>query len=353
VPTREGTAVLLLVVALFFMATNLMSGLLFVLDALLVSLLGTGVATALLPLRGVTARRRAPIRGVEGTRFDFELTLLSPRGGRFVAVEDGWDGARGRALVADLPAGVPTTCALSVVPARRGLYRMGPVEVTSRGAVGLLVARRRIALDGHIAVWPRMHPVPAQALEVLVAGQDGRADPVRTREAEDLYGLREYRPGDSLARIAWRTSARRGALVVREFERPRRPAVAIVLDLDRRQAPERLDAAVRAAAALLQAARTRGLEVAVVGWEQGVVEHRDWEAAMDWLAGAAPGGPPLADVLPYLEGRARTLVVVASRVDAPLPRPAVVPVLPADDVEARGLAWRGLVYTPEGVVQAW
>lgn len=352
-PTREGTTVLLLAVALFFMATNLMAGLLFVLDALLVSLLGTGVVTALLPLRGMTVHRRAPARATEGVPFDFVLTLVSPRGGRFITVEDGWEGARGRALVAHLPAGAPLTCTLSVTPRRRGLYHIGPAEIASRGAVGLLVARRRVGARGRVAVWPRVHPVPAQALEVLVPSLDGCADPVRTREAEDFYGLRDYRPGDSLARVAWRTSARRGALVVREFERTRIPRVTVVLDLDRRQAPERLDAAARAAASLFCAARDRGLTVTLVGWERGPVEHLEWEAAMDWLAGVVPDGPPLADVLPHLEARARTLIVVVSRADLPSRRPAVVPVLPADDVAARQAEWRGLVYTSEGMVQAW
>jgi uncharacterized protein (DUF58 family) len=353
VPTREGTTVLLLAVALFFMATNLMAGLLFVLDALLVSLLGTGMVTALLPLRGITVRRRAPARATEGVPFAFDLTLVSPRGGRFITIEDGWEGARARALVADLPAGTPTTCTLTVTPPRRGLYQIGPAEIASRGTVGLLLARRRVDTGDRVAVWPRVYPVPAQALEFLAPALDGRAEPVRTREAEDFYGLRDYRPGDSLARIAWRTSARRGALVVREFERTRMPGAAVVLDLDRRQAPHRLDAAARAAASLFVAARDRGLTVVLAGWARGPVEHRDWEAAMDWLAGVAPDGPPLADVLPHLEGASRTLIAVASRADVPLGRPAVVPVLPADDVVAHQAAWRGLVYTPDGMVQAW
>ena len=43
---------------------------------------------------------------------------------------------------------------------------------------------------------------------------------VRAGHGTDLYGVREFRSGDALRRIHWRTSARRGQLVVREFEPP-------------------------------------------------------------------------------------------------------------------------------------
>ena len=47
----------------------------------------------------------------------------------------------------------------------------------------------------------------------------------------EFHGLRDWRPGDSRRWIHWRTSARRGSLVVRQFEQRRSEDLAILLDL--------------------------------------------------------------------------------------------------------------------------
>ena len=47
----------------------------------------------------------------------------------------------------------------------------------------------------------------------------------------DFYGVREWRSGDSRRWIHWRSSARSGELVVRQFEQPRNRDVAVLLDL--------------------------------------------------------------------------------------------------------------------------
>jgi uncharacterized protein (DUF58 family) len=164
--------------------------------------------------------------------------------------------------------------------------------------------------------------------------------------------VRDFRPGDSPAHIHWRSSARRGSLVVREFERPLAPAATIVLDLDRRQAPERLDAAVRAAAAVLQAALERRAEVVLGGWAETWVEHRQWEAAMDWLAVVVPCGPPLAEVLAALVGAERQVVAIASSAVSGF-GPEVLCIVPADEAPLAGGATGRLVYTADGTVQAW
>lgn len=315
-PTREGTATLLLAGAVFLLATNLASGLLFVLDALLVSLLFVGAATAHLPLRHLRAEQRAPARGVEGVPLPVEIALSSARGGRFIVVEGGWPGARARALLPQLIPGVPAAVGLTVTPPCRGRFSFDALTVTSPGPLGLFAARRLIAANGSVTIWPRTRPVPPQVLAHLVPTLEGGASGARTRQPEDFYGVRDYRRGDSPAHIHWRSSARRGALVVREFERPVVPGAAIVLDLDRRQSVEQLDAAVRNAASLFLAALELEADVVLAGWEEGVVQHKGREAGMDWLARVAPCAPPISEVLPHLEALGRHLIVVDGTVTA-------------------------------------
>jgi len=374
VPTREGTATLLLAGAVFLLATNLASGLLFVLDALLVSLLFVGAATAHVPLRRLRVEQQAPARGVEGVPLPVEITLESARGGRFLVVEGGWPGAQARVLVPHVVPGIPVAAGLTIVPPRRGRFSLDAVTVASRGPLGLFAARRkvpstgRVGVSGRITVWPRTRPVPSGVMAHLVPVLEGGASGVRTRQAEDLYGVRDYRRGDSPAHIHWRSSARRGALVVREFERQVTPGAAIVVDLDSRQSAEQLDAAVRAAASLFQAALDREADVLLAGWEERAVQHRGREAAMDWLAGVAPCSPPVAEVLPQLAASGRHLIVVAaitgsgSRPGAgswhgsgswPAGVTVVLPAVQVAGAPAGGGPESGLVYLEDGTVQAW
>ncbi len=346
-PTREGTVLLIVTGAIFLLATNLMSGLLFVLNALLVALMVVGVVTAVRPLGGLTVTHRAPARGVEGQPVAMQVTLSASRGSRFLVVEDGWAGARARAFVPLVHRGGAATLALSPVPERRGQFALGPTEISSRGLVGLVVARRRIDTPERITIWPRVTPVPNVARAYLAPVLDGPSGR-RTREPVELYGVRDYRAGDSLAHVHWKSSARRGALVVREFERPTDPRVAVVVDLDRAQSPARLDAAVRAAASLLWAAREAHADSTLVTWNGAFAEHAAWETAMDWLAGVTPSGPPVAEVLAAIRERTqRHLIVVASSAAIP-PLPDVTPVVPADEAGPQ----HTLVFTPDGQVQA-
>jgi uncharacterized protein (DUF58 family) len=54
----------------------------------------------------------------------------------------------------------------------------------------------------------------------------------RSGSGNELFGVREYRPGDPLRRIHWRSSARHGELIVREYEPPGVQTVGILCDPD-------------------------------------------------------------------------------------------------------------------------
>lgn len=355
-PTREGTSTLLLAGAIFLLATNLASGLLFVLDALLISLLLVGAATAYAPLRGLRVEQRAQARGVEGLPLPIEITLESARGGRFLVVEGGWPGTRARALVPHTAAGVKAAVGLTVAPEGRGRFSLDAVTVSSRGPLGLFAARRRFPANGTVTIWPRTRPVPSGVMAHLVPVLEGGSSGARTRQAEDLYGVRDYRWGDNPAHVHWRSSARRGALVVREFERPVTPGAAIVVDLDRRQAPAELDAVVRAAASLFQAALDRGADVVLTGWEEGAVQHSGREPAMDWLARVVPCSPPAAEVLQQLAASGRHVILVAAITGSGSQPAGVTHVLPAARAAGGAAGDRpagGLVYLEDGTVQAW
>jgi uncharacterized protein (DUF58 family) len=319
-PTREGTVLLGVAASFFLLATNVMAGLLFVLDAVVLGVLVTGAAGAVAATRRVHVRRRVPRRGVEGMPLPVRLDVEARRRARFVVVEDGWPGARCAALVPDVEPGRPAVVTLAPVPARRGQYWLGPLVVRSRGPFGLFAARRRADAFACVLVWPAWRPLPPEVTERLTPVLETAARAARTRQVEEFHSVRDYRPGDSLAHVHWRSSVRRGALVVREFERPEAPGVAVVVDLDRGQPADVLDAVVRAAASLFRAALDARVDVVLMAWADAPVIHRSWEDAMDWLAVVQPQGPPLPEALARLRGATdRHLVVVTAAGSGPWP----------------------------------
>ena len=135
--------------------------------------------------------------------------------------------------------------------------------------------------------------------------------------------MREYEQGESLRRVHWPSTARRGQLMVKELEDSPRDEVAVVLDADPAAVVgESFELQVRAAGSILLAHARRGRRaVLVVNSPQR--EHQrvhsadgDWRHALDLLAGVEPeAGPPLAAMLGDEAGaaaRALELAVVTA-----------------------------------------
>jgi uncharacterized protein (DUF58 family) len=119
----------------------------------------------------------------------------------------------------------------------------------------------------------------ARELEASVAAP-------RAGSGTELFGVREYRPGDSLRRIHWRSSARHGELVVREYEPPGVQTLGIFCDPSPAN-PEVADQVARIAASeAWDCLRSGGR---VILWGPGLApsapgEARSLWAALEWLA---------------------------------------------------------------------
>lgn len=116
---------------------------------------------------------------------------------------------------------------------RRGKYRFGPLEVSTRFPMGLVKATARFRRFERIVAFPRLGRLAPQWTQLLESGRYGRHQ-VHSRQGPidgDYYGLREWRPGDSKRWIHWRTTAKMGKLAVRQFEQQQNRDVALVLDL--------------------------------------------------------------------------------------------------------------------------
>jgi uncharacterized protein (DUF58 family) len=115
----------------------------------------------------------------------------------------------------------------------RGLYRFGPLRLSSRFPLGLIERGQVFALPDQILVYPRVGRLTQSAQRQLL----GAAELSSNRRAhsgvfhDEFHHLREYRAGDNPRAIHWRTSARRGTLILREYEQNREQHLTLILDL--------------------------------------------------------------------------------------------------------------------------
>ncbi|MFM7148433.1 MAG: DUF58 domain-containing protein [Gemmataceae bacterium] len=123
-----------------------------------------------------------------------------------------------------------------VVLPRRGWYDCLPLTASSTHPFGLWQRRVRIGEADRVLVFPAIGRLSRDRLRRYLHGSDPRGEPVRrpswrheTAQA-DFHGLRPFRTGDSPRWIHWRTSARRGELMVREFEDLPGDDLALIMD---------------------------------------------------------------------------------------------------------------------------
>jgi uncharacterized protein (DUF58 family) len=190
-------------------------------------------------------------------------------------------------------------------------------------AFGLQRAEVPLGAASTLLVYPRLVELERLFSEGGTYAQDGRRLLLRRPSGFDLHSVREYEQGESLRKVHWRSTAKRGELMVKELEDAPRDEVAVLLDAEAsRLDPEAFDVQVRAAGSLLltQARRGRRAVLVVNGalrTTQRVHSYEtDWQPAYDLLAAAEPDGRTPAAALLGDESssvsRARELTVVTA-----------------------------------------
>jgi uncharacterized protein (DUF58 family) len=200
-----------------------------------------GVALALVSLLGLTVLRRRTLLAVA---FDAEVYRVLPGSAAQVRLRLVSPARRATSATdLDIPVGARTVTErvprvnvgavhetmLTVEAPRRTVIPLGPISVVRRDPFGLY--RRSVALPGTAKVV--VHPTTA-TLPPLSAGfvrdLEGEASRDLTDSDLSFHALREYVPGDDRRHIHWKSSAKTGRFMIRQYEQTRRSRMLILLD---------------------------------------------------------------------------------------------------------------------------
>ncbi|WP_010202217.1 DUF58 domain-containing protein [Salinibacterium sp. PAMC 21357] len=153
---------------------------------------------------------------------------------------------------------------VAIAATKRGVISVGPMTIARGDPVGLL--RREVSWPQveHINVHPVTAVVPSTSAGFI---RDIEGSSTKNIVDSDLafHAIREYVTGDSPRHINWKSTAKTGKLMVRQYEETRRARIAVVLDVNITEFTDddEFEMAVSAAASLSVQGITEGREVLV------------------------------------------------------------------------------------------
>lgn len=209
------------------------------------------------PDRHVTVGERATGRiqvANAGTRRTLPGRLELPLGDRVASL-----------ALPSLGAGQERTEEYVIPTTRRAVVTVGPAASVHGDPFGLMGRDKVWAEAIEVYVHPRTVDLPGRQTGFV---HDLEGHPTQKLSSSDMsfHALREYVPGDDRRHVHWRSSARTGRLMVRQFEETRQSRVAVALDLaDGAYASDaEFEEAVSAAASFVQQAFREENPVALV-----------------------------------------------------------------------------------------
>ncbi|WP_109210496.1 MULTISPECIES: DUF58 domain-containing protein [Microbacterium] len=117
---------------------------------------------------------------------------------------------------------------LDIPGLRRGIVTVGPATTVRSDPIGLLRREHSFPDVHELFVHPRTTSLPTTSAGLI---RDLEGSPTRRLVDADMsfHAIREYAPGDSRRQIHWRSTAKTGRLMVRQYEESRRSRMAVVL----------------------------------------------------------------------------------------------------------------------------
>ena len=239
---------------------------------------------------------------------------------------------RGDFSIQRLAAGEEAEELFAIPTQRRGVVQVGPVSIVRGDPLGVFERAHRRDEPVDLYVHPKTVLFGGQSLGFL-RDLEGLPASDLSRDDVSFHALLEYQPGDDLRHVHWRSTARTGVMMVRQFEETRRSHFVIGLSRSRAdyRTEDEFELAISAAGSIgLRALRdSQRVDVRVQGRELAsgtgkrlldslamVEQSKPREGGIADLAGVLAATMPLASVVVLVCGssvRAEALRQACSR----------------------------------------
>lgn len=213
----------------------------------------------------------------------------------------------------------PVTLSYQTQCDRRGLHHFPALLLHSTGPFGFFKTARSLAVASNLLIYPSYHPL--KRLRLLEQQEFAQRQTANVGLGTQVIGTREYRAGDSLRQIHWRSTARRNQLVVKEFSNEDQLTLTVVLDLAQNSSlgngkTSTFETAVRLAASFGYYAGRKYLPFYLAGAGQKWSPPKtalSWWGTLNYLAKVQPNGhTPLSEVLTNLRTTSLVIVLISN-----------------------------------------
>ena len=218
--TREGRIIVVLSVGVGFAAINTGNNLLYLLLGWLLSFIIASGILSEMTLKRLTVDRRPPPRVFAGEPFLMEVVITNAKERRAsfsIEVEDliGTTPIDKRCYFLKIPEGKHQRTSYRHTFQRRGRYTLTGYRIATKFPFALFRKSRDVDAPLDVVVHPARVAVPRPPPRTTARGE---ANADRLGRRGEFFGLRERRIGDDRRDVHWRSSARTGRLLVREYE---------------------------------------------------------------------------------------------------------------------------------------
>jgi len=230
--TRDGRYFVAITIGIGLAAINTGNNLLYLLLGWLLSVIIASGALSDVSMRGLWVTRRPPGRIFANRPFLMEISVENLKGklaSYSIEIED-LVVARPldkKCYFLKIPPGRTQRTSYRHTISRRGVHRFDGFRIGTKYPFALFRKSRDVTSADEVVVFPEVYPVPPPPPRAHHTGETRSA---RMGRRGEFFGLREYREGDDRRDIHWRSTARAGRLLVREYEDEAQRRATIVCD---------------------------------------------------------------------------------------------------------------------------
>jgi uncharacterized protein (DUF58 family) len=230
--TREGRIIVILAIGVGFAAINTGNNLLYLLLGWICSFIIASGVLSELTLRQLVVDRRPPPRIHAGEPFLMEVVIKNGKSSRAsysIEVEDliGKTPIDKRCYFLKIPEGKSQRTSYRHTFVQRGAYTVTGYRLATKFPFALFRKSRDVDSPLELLVYPARVATTRPPSRATTRG-DSAAE--RLGRRGEFFGLREHRTGDDRRDVHWKSSARTGRMLVREYEDHRSRRVVIAVD---------------------------------------------------------------------------------------------------------------------------